>query len=84
MPGHLNESPGVGGLEETPRAPPHDMDRPAAEGRGQAGVNVVDSSTGSPAVGAGRHGPQGLRGMRSGGQYHVNYKMDTTDFKIIN
>ena len=64
MPGHFDGSPGAGGLEETPGAPSHNMVRPDAEGHGQAGVNTMDPGAGPPAVGTGRYGSEGLRGMR--------------------
>ena len=64
MPGHLNGSSSAGGLEETSAAPAHNVVRSAAERHGQAGVEVVDSGTGPPAVGTGRYGPERLFGMR--------------------
>ena len=51
-------------LEETPGAPLYNMDRPAAEGHGQADVSIVDTSAGSPAVDTQPHGPERLCGMR--------------------
>jgi hypothetical protein len=62
MPGHLNGSSRAGALEETPWV--DNMDRPAMNGHGQVGVNVVGSSAGSQAVGTGRDGPQRICGMR--------------------
>ena len=54
VPGHLNGSPGEGGLEETPGAPSYDMIRPDAEGHGQAGVNTMDPGAGPPGSSYGR------------------------------
>ena len=64
LPGHLNGSPGAGGLEEIPGAPSHNMVRSDAEGYGQASIDTMDTGAGPPAVGAGRYSSEGLRGMR--------------------
>ena len=65
MPGHFDGSPGAGGLEETPGGAfaQHGPTR-CGRTRGQAGVNTMDPGAGLPAVGTGRNGSEGLRGMR--------------------
>ena len=73
VPGHFGGFPGAGGLEETPGAPLHNMVRPDAERHGQAGVNNMDPGAGPPAVGTGRYGSEGLRGMRRGGGITYSY-----------
>ena len=65
LPDHLDR-PSCTGVS----AASHNLDRPAAEGHVQAGVTVMDSRAGSPAVGTRRDDLQRLCGMKREDEFH--------------